>query len=147
EWSQGAHTVSISPTFPDFQQQYYLVAKVDSAGSQAESNEGNNTLKFWGGAFLAHEADTGQTILQIQGRGGALPSGAYVVPNYNEFWSVFVPSAEFVLPSTAPSAPAAFGDVNGDGRLTGADAGAVYNGLSNSQATWHNPLDRFDVNG
>src|SRR5207244_7978341 len=63
----GSHTLTIAPTFDDMQDDYYLIAVVDSNDDVPESDETNNTALFSGGAFVVHEIQSGKTVLQIQG--------------------------------------------------------------------------------
>src|SRR5205823_780753 len=73
DYSQGFHTLPIYATFDDPQDDYYLVAHLDSADDVNEINEDNNTAVFAGGAFIDHEAMSGQTVLQVHGTDGADP--------------------------------------------------------------------------
>jgi hypothetical protein len=62
----GPHTLPITPSFPDLQKDYYLIAKVDSDSQVAEDNENNNTKPFAGGIFLVNET-TGKSVVHFHG--------------------------------------------------------------------------------
>jgi VCBS repeat-containing protein len=66
----GPQSTSIVSTFSDIQGDYYLIAKVDSAGVVAESNETNNTAPFAGGSFVAMELG-GKRVVHAHGTNAA----------------------------------------------------------------------------
>jgi Ca2+-binding RTX toxin-like protein len=64
--TNGVHTATIHPTFDDLQEDYYIIAYLDSDEEIEEENEGNNSALFYGD-FAVHEASSGKTVRHIHG--------------------------------------------------------------------------------
>jgi Ca2+-binding RTX toxin-like protein len=144
--TQGRHTLTIHPTFDDPQEDYYLVAQVDSDNDVAEVNEDNNTALFLGGAFIAHEALSGKTVLHAQGtdRDEGIWVGSNLDNNNVPWWNVWMPQREVVVPPTGIGM--LYLDVTGDNVVTLLDADAITNHDLGQSGGWQNTANRFDVN-
>src|SRR5262245_3688407 len=137
---RGLQTLTITPHFPDLQQDYYLVAKVDTASAFSESNENNNSMKFRAGAFLVD--DNGQAVLHVHGT------------NESDYVSVSTTSQAsgwmVTLPQTFVAAPQGefdFYDVTGNGTVSQVDADAVLQAVYGNTPQWQQFFVRWDVNG
>ena len=62
----GSHTSTLTASFTDVQEDYKLIAVIDAAGENAESNETNNTAGFAGGVFVSADS-----IVHVHGDEGA----------------------------------------------------------------------------
>src|SRR5207249_3812717 len=65
ERSPGLHVVSIPASFDDLTWDYYVMAKIDSAGEVQEQNEANNVARFAAGTFVVDEPTSGRRVLHV----------------------------------------------------------------------------------